>query len=62
MKLSLENHGSLWLARPLDDETAEHLRDNVSDEAQWFGNALVIEPRYVQDFADMFTGNGGEIA
>jgi hypothetical protein len=61
MKVSLENHGSLWLARPLNKATRRHLEENTSEESQWFGDALVIEPRYVRDFADAFTGNGGEI-
>ena len=41
------HHGTLALFEPQNDEAREHLEENVSDEAQWFGNALVVEPRYV---------------
>jgi hypothetical protein len=41
------NHGSVWLAEPLNEEATRHLLDNVSEEAQWHGTALAVEPRYV---------------
>lgn len=41
-----DNHGSIWLVTPQHDDAAQHLHDNVSEEAQWFGKALVVEPRY----------------
>jgi hypothetical protein len=54
---SFENHGSLWLCRPLTDAAREHLEENVSDEAQWFGGALVVEPRYVESFQQALEAN-----
>lgn len=49
MDFTFENHGSIWLCRPQNDAAREHLEDNVSEEAQWFGGALVVEPRYVDE-------------
>lgn len=48
----VENHGSLVLVRPLTLAALAWLEANVADEgedmAQWFGGALVVEPRYVE--------------
>ncbi len=46
-----EDHGSIWLVRPMNDAAMDHLNDNVGDEAQWFGDALAVEPRYAKDIA-----------
>jgi len=45
----LVNHGSLYLFHPLTRNAKRWINSNVGDEAQFFGNALVIEPRYVSD-------------
>ncbi len=62
MKVSIENRGSLFLARPAGDETRKHLEENVTAEAQWFGGALVVEPHYIDDFITAFEANGGEVS
>ena len=49
MDIQVENHFSLFLLRPLSDTGREWLDSHVADDAQWFGNALVVEPRYVSD-------------
>jgi hypothetical protein len=41
----LENHGSVWLVRPLNGEAQEWLEEHT--DGMWFGNALAVEPRYV---------------
>lgn len=43
----VENHGSLVGIRPLNDSCQSWLRLHVND-AQWFGGALMVEPRYVE--------------
>ena len=45
---SIENHGSIVLVRPLTPDVNEWLEENTADEAQWFGGALVVEPRYLE--------------
>ena len=57
----LENHGSIWLVRPQSEPAREHLAENVSDEAQWFGDALVVEPRYVEGLVNGLRNNGWEV-
>lgn len=48
---SVEDHGTLMLVRPLTLDCQAWLQANTSDEgedmAQWFGGALVVEPRFV---------------
>lgn len=44
----LENHGSIFLLRPVSEHGRDWIRDNIGDEAQYFGRAVVIEPRYVE--------------
>ncbi len=45
----LQNEGTLTLIRPLNENTHEWLGNMVEEGAQWFGGALVVEDRYVQD-------------
>ena len=45
---SVEDHGSIVLVRPLTGDVHDWLVEHTDDEAQWFGNALVVEPRYVE--------------
>ncbi len=45
------NHGSLFLCAPQNDAARVHLEENVSEEAQWWAGALVVEPRYAADLA-----------
>ena len=58
----IENHGSIALLRPLTDAARDWLRDNIGDEAQYFGTALVIEPRYVEHIVEGATADGLVIA
>jgi hypothetical protein len=55
---TFENHGSLWLVVSHNDAAVEHLRENVSEEAQWLGDRLAVEPRYVQGLAEGLRDNG----
>ena len=50
--IQIENHGSLFLFRPITDEGKEWLKESVSEDAQWFGNALAVEHRYAGDLAE----------
>jgi hypothetical protein len=44
----VEDHGSIVLIRPLTDDVAQWLDRYVDHvESNWYGNALVVEPRYV---------------
>lgn len=59
---TVENHGSLALVRWHTDAARDWIRDNMSDEAQYFGAALVVEPRYVGNLVDGMIASGLVIA
>jgi len=45
---TIEDHGTIVLVRPLTGDVEHWLVANTHVDAQWFGNALVVEPRYVE--------------
>ncbi len=55
------NHGSLFLCAPQNEPARQHLAENVSEEAQWWAGALVVEPRYVKDLIAGLLDNGFEV-
>ena len=47
MDIQFENHGSVFLIRALSIAGQAWIDENVgNNETQYFGNALVAEPRY----------------
>lgn len=57
----IENHGSVVLIIPSDEAERAWLTENVSDESQWWGGALSVEPRYVSDLCDGIVRAGFEV-
>ena len=56
---ALDNHGSICLLQPLSAEAQEWADEYLSgDEVQYFGTAVVIEPRYVVDIVEGFRADG----
>jgi hypothetical protein len=57
----IEYHGSLYLLRPLSHAAKLWLIDHVGtpvDEVQWFGGAVVVEPRYISDILEGLRADG----
>lgn len=54
----IENHGSIVLVRPLTADVDAWLHENTSEEAQWFGHALVVEPRYLEGLVEGLVAEG----
>lgn len=50
-EFDVQDEGSIVLFKPLTDEAREWLECNVQEDAQWFGGALVVEPRYAANLA-----------
>ena len=46
------DHGSLWLVHLYSEAAQDWVASNVSDDAQWLGATLVVEPRYVANLAE----------
>jgi hypothetical protein len=60
---ALQNHGSICLLSPLTDQAEEWLGENVvNDETQFWGRAIVVEPRYVEDLVIGIYGEGLTVA
>jgi hypothetical protein len=55
---TVENHGSLVLIHPHTADVQRWLADNVAPDAQWFGRALVVEPRYVDTLVSALIEEG----
>lgn len=46
----ITDHGSIVTFKPLTDEAQGWIEEHlVGDDIQWFGGAVVVEPRYVED-------------
>ena len=45
--IQVEDHFSLYLARPLSGRARAWLEENVQPDALWFRGAVVVEPRYL---------------
>lgn len=54
----LTNHGSIVLLKPMSQEAHDWALNHLPEDAQMFGNAYVIEPRYVDDIVAGFTEEG----
>lgn len=48
----IQNEGTICLLRPLTDWATDWLETNIHENAQWFGTAVVVEPRYLSDIVD----------
>jgi hypothetical protein len=59
LDFKLENHGSLFLLRPLNPVAQSWMSENLpvdQPETQFWGDAIVIEPRYVAPIVDGIIG------
>jgi hypothetical protein len=57
----LENHGSLFLLLPLTQAAKNWMGEHLpmdNPETQFWGDAIVIEPRYVTSIVDGILGDG----
>jgi hypothetical protein len=60
-QFELHNHGSLFLLRPLDPIAKAWMNEHLpvdSPETQFWGDAIVIEPRYLEPIVDGILADG----
>lgn len=57
----VEDHFSLLLFRLLSHSAKSWVDQNVQEDAQFFGGALVVEPRYTQNLIKGMCGSGLEV-
>jgi hypothetical protein len=60
-KFAVENHGTIVLVRPLSRDGAQWLQNTAPKDAQFFGDALCVEPRYVNGVLGAIIEAGGEV-
>jgi hypothetical protein len=61
LDVTVEDHGSLWLFRPVTETAKTWIDDNVEDAALWFGGALAVEARFVQAMIEGMLADGLEV-
>lgn len=54
----LNNEGTISLLRPLTSRGRDWLDEKLGDDKQWFGDAVVIEHRYVDDIVTGIRADG----
>jgi hypothetical protein len=54
----VRNEGTVFLFCPLTTQAKEWIDENVQSDAQWFGNALVVEHRYAWGLAESVKNEG----
>jgi hypothetical protein len=57
----VENHFSLLLFRLISPSAKSWVDQNVQEDAQFFGGALVVEPRYARDLIQGMRESGLEV-
>ena len=45
----VRDEGTIWLFTPLTPAALQFLSDHIQEGAQYFGDSLIVEHRYVED-------------
>ena len=56
--ISIENHGTIFLFRLNTQAATEWVEEHVQSDAQFFGDALVVEHTYTRDLAMAAVADG----
>ena len=54
----VRNEGTVFLFCPLTPRAKEWIDEHVQSDAQWFGNALVVEHRHAWGLAQVMKNEG----
>jgi hypothetical protein len=57
----VQDHGSVVLVHPQNQAAKDWIKENV-DDPQYFGEALVVEPRYLDNLTLGIVRDGLELA
>lgn len=58
MDFIVENHGSIFLLRPLSEAAREWATKHIPEDAQNWGDAVVVEHRYIGDIVAGIQADG----
>jgi hypothetical protein len=54
----VENHGSIFLLRPVSPSASDWISENIPDDAQFLGDAVAVEHRYIADIVEGIKRDG----
>lgn len=54
----IENHGSLFLLRPISDAADAWVDEHIAEDAPSFGGAVAVEHRFIVAIADGIIADG----
>lgn len=54
----IEDNGSIILLRPITEAAKEWIEEHLPEDRMYFGNAVVVEPRYIADIASGIEADG----
>jgi hypothetical protein len=54
----VENHGSIFLLRPLTAAANSWTEEHIPEDAQWFGGAVVVEHRFIWTILEGIQSDG----
>jgi hypothetical protein len=61
MDLTFANHGSIFTMDPVTDAGREWIAEHIPEDAQTWGNAIVIEHRYVRAIYEGAAADGLDV-
>jgi hypothetical protein len=53
-----ENHGSIFLLRPVSQTAHSWIEQNLPSDAQWFGRAVAVECRFIWPILEGIQNDG----
>ncbi len=59
--VQVENHGTIFLVRPLSQRANAWIGEHVAEDALFFGGALVVEHRYIQEIVAALVDEGMQV-
>lgn len=60
--IKVTNHGSLFMVAALTEVAHDWLRVMLQPDAQWLGNSVAVEPRYIEGLVEGMRGDGLVVA
>jgi len=57
----VQDEGSICLLRPLTDAAKTWVGEHIPDDAQWFGNAVAVEHRFIEPIVVGIVADGLEV-
>ena len=54
----VENHGSIFLLRPLTEAADDWVGQHIPDDAMWFGLAVAVEHRFIAPIIEGIASDG----